>query len=83
MTKAPKKKAARKLTPKVAEAEKARRAEAYLRMEPLLCDCERVGRLADLLSVDQDRDLYDFTVRLLAEMLVKLKAGYYAESFAV
>jgi len=50
-------------------------------MEPLLCDCARVGRLADQLSVDHDRDLYDFAVHLLAEMLERLRAGYYAESF--
>jgi hypothetical protein len=77
----PKKQAPKKRTPKAAAAQQARRAEAYLRMEPLLCDCERVGRLADLLSVDHDRDLYNFAVELLADMLKKLRAGYYAESF--
>jgi hypothetical protein len=40
-----------------------------------------VGRLADRLSVDHDRDLYDFAVHLLAEMLEKLKTAITPESF--
>jgi hypothetical protein len=59
----------------------ARRAEAYLRMEPHLCDCVKMARIAEQLSVDPDRDLYDFAVHRLAEMLEELEAGYYAEIF--
>ena len=50
-------------------------------MEPLLCDCVKVARIADQLFDNPDRELYDFAVHRLAEMLEELKAGYCAESF--
>jgi hypothetical protein len=81
MAKAAKEKAATKPTPKAADAEIARRAKAYFDMEPHLCDCVKMGRIADQLFDNPDRELYDFVVHRLAEMLEELKAGYYAESF--
>ncbi len=47
-------------------------------MEPDLRDCERLTRLAGQLSLDHDRDLYDYVVHLAAEKMV---AAYNAESF--
>ena len=54
-----------------------KRAEAYLRMEPALCDCQRWTYLADVLSTDHDRPLYDIVVHHAAEMMEKLLAAYY------
>jgi hypothetical protein len=78
-----KKKPARKRSTKPAGggAIVAKRAEAYLRMEPHLRDCERLTRLAGQLSIDHDRDLYDYIVHQAAENMEKLVAAYYAESF--
>jgi hypothetical protein len=82
MTKAAKKKPASKTAPKSIDPTiQARRAEAYLRMEPDLRDCERLARLAGQLSLDHDRDLYDYVVHLAAEKMEKMVAAYNAESF--
>jgi hypothetical protein len=78
MTKAAKKKPARKRSTKPADGGiVAKRAEAYLRMEPALCDCQRWTYLADVLSTDHDRPLYDMVVHHAAEMMEKLLAAYY------
>ena len=58
-----------------------RRAKAYADMEPHLCDVMKMGRIADQLSVDPDRELYDFAVHRLADMLEDLRKRYYAEEF--
>jgi hypothetical protein len=74
-----KKKPARKHSTKGADGEiVAKHAEAYLRMEPNLRDCERLARLAGELSLDHDRDLYDYVVHQAAEKMEKLMADYYA-----
>jgi hypothetical protein len=53
----------RKVAPKAVDGEIAqKRALACLRMEPNLRDCEKLARLAGQLSLDHDRDLYDFVV---------------------
>jgi len=44
-------------------------------------DCVRMGWAVHQLFEHPDSELYDFAVRHLAEMLEKLKADYYAESF--
>ena len=83
MAKAPKKKKAapRKNTTKADGDTVARRAKAYHEMEQLLCDVVNMGRIADQLFDNPDRELYDFAVHRLVEMLERLRAGYYAESF--
>jgi len=50
-------------------------------MEPNLRDCEKLARLAGQLSLDHDRDLYDFVVHQAAEKMEKLVADYYAFDF--
>jgi hypothetical protein len=59
----------------------AKRARAYADMEPLLCDCVKTGRIADQLFDNPDRELYDFVVHRLVQMLEDLKAGYDADCF--
>jgi hypothetical protein len=46
-------------------------------MEPHLCDCVRWTELAEVLSLDHDRSLYDMVVRHAAEKMEKLLAAYY------
>jgi hypothetical protein len=83
-TKAAKKKAARKRSTKAADGEiVAKRAVAYLGMEPNLRDCEKLARLAGRLSLDHDRDLYGYVVHQAAEKMEKLVADYYALDFPV
>jgi hypothetical protein len=78
MTKAAKKKPARKPSTKAADGEiEAKRAKAYREMEPHLCDCQRWTYLADVLSLDHDRPLYDMVVRHAAEKMEKLLEAYY------
>ena len=60
---------------------KSERAKAYFDIEPHLCDCVKMGRIADQLCMDPDRDLYDFAVHRLAEMLEDLMVRYYAKGF--
>ena len=79
MAKAKTRKPARKRAPKAADGEiVAKRAQAYLRMEPDLCDCERLARPAGQLALGHDRDLYDYVVHHLQERMEKLKTNYYA-----
>lgn len=80
MAKAAKKKPARKRLTKAANGEiVAKRAEAYLRMEPNLRDCEKLARLAGQLSLDHD--LYDYVVHEAAEKMEQLVADYYDLDF--
>jgi hypothetical protein len=82
MAKAARKKPARKRATKAADAEiEAKRGKAYADMEPDLCDCVRMGRIADQLFDNPDRDLYHFAVHRLADMLEQLRARYYALDF--
>ncbi len=59
----------------------ARRAEAYRDMEPHVCDLVKMGTIAFQLFDDPNRELYDFAVCRLSEMLYQFKAQYYAEEF--
>ena len=82
MTKAAKKKPARKRTPKAADGEiAAKRAKAYADLEPHLCAVVNMGTIASNLFDCTDRGLYDFAVHHLGEMLDDLKARYYALDF--
>jgi hypothetical protein len=75
---AKKKKTSPKRPTKGADEVAAKRAKAYADMEPHLCDCVKMGRIADQLFDDPDRELYDFAVHRLVDMLEELRAGYYA-----
>ena len=68
----------RKLKPiKPADGDlKAKRAEAYLRMEPHLRDCVRWIELADELSFGEDRPQLDMVVHHATEEMRKLLAAY-------
>jgi hypothetical protein len=78
MAKAAKKKPAGKPVPKTADRDlEAKRAQAYLRLEPDICDCQRWTYLAAALSLDPDRPLYDMVVHHAAERMEKLLAAYY------
>jgi hypothetical protein len=59
----------------------AKRAKAYFDMEPHLCDVVKMGTIAVGLFDHPDRELYDFAVGRVSEMLDDLKARYYAECF--
>ena len=59
----------------------ARRAEAYFDMEPHINDVVCMGKIAAQLMSHPDRNLYDFAVCHLSEMLDELKARYYAMDF--
>ena len=50
-------------------------------MEPHICDVVNMGKIAAQLMSDPDRNLYDFAVCHLSEMLRELKARYYAMDF--
>jgi hypothetical protein len=60
----------------------ARRAKAYFDMEPHLCDCVKMERIAAQLFDDPDSELYDFAVDRLAEMLEDLGKRYYVVDFS-
>jgi hypothetical protein len=78
MTKAAKKRPARKRSTRAADGGiEAKRAKAYHDMEPHLRDCERWSELAEVLSLDHDRSHYDMVVRHLAEKMEKFVAAYY------
>jgi hypothetical protein len=82
MAKAAKKKPAGKPVPKAADgAIAAKRAEAYLRMEPHLYDCVRWVELADDLSLGNDRPQLDMVLHHVTGEMRKLLAAYIAESF--
>jgi hypothetical protein len=61
----------------------AKRAKAYFDMEPHLCDCVKMGRIASQLFDNPDSELYDFAVDRLAEMLEDLRKRYYALDFSL
>jgi hypothetical protein len=84
MTKRSKKKAAPRKQPAdgPGAAIVAKRAKAYFDMEPHLCDCVKMGRIASQLFDDPDSELYDFAVDRLAEMLENLRKRYYALDFS-
>jgi hypothetical protein len=50
-------------------------------MEPHINDVVCMGKIAAQLMSDPDRNLYDFAVAHLSDMLVELKAHYYAMDF--
>jgi hypothetical protein len=56
----------------------AKRAQAYRDMEPHLCDVVKMGTIAVQLFDDPNRELYDFAVCRLSEMLDELRVRYYA-----
>jgi hypothetical protein len=58
-----------------------RRATAYFDMEPHINDVVCMGKIAAQLMGDPDRNLYDFAVAHLSDMLKEFKARYYAENF--
>jgi hypothetical protein len=77
MTKAAKKKPAGKPVPKAADSTiEAKRAEAYLRMEPHLHDCVRWVELADDLSLGNDRPQLDMVIHHATAELRKLLEAY-------
>ena len=57
----------------------AKRAKAYFDMEPHLCDCVKMGRIASQLFDNPDSELYDYAVDRLAEMLEDLRKRYYLD----
>jgi hypothetical protein len=59
----------------------AKQAKAYFDMEPHICDVVKMRTIAAQLFDDPDRELYDFAVHRLSEMLDELKAHYYAMDF--
>jgi hypothetical protein len=64
-----------------ADPDDVRRAEAYFDMEPYINDVACMGKIAAQLMGDPDRNLYDFAVAHLSDMLKEFKARYYAEDF--
>jgi hypothetical protein len=50
-------------------------------MEPHINDVVCMGKIAAQLMSDPDRNLYDFAVGHLSEMLDEFKAHYYAMDF--
>jgi hypothetical protein len=52
----------------------AKQAKAYFDMEPHICDVVKMGTIAAQLFDDPDRELCDFAVHRLSEMLDELKA---------
>jgi hypothetical protein len=81
MTKA-KKKAARKRSTKPADGEiAAKRAKAYLEMEPHLCSVVNMIDIAVLCANSNHHFLTEFMVCRLSEALQSLKANYYATAF--
>jgi hypothetical protein len=67
-----------------AEDREARQAKAYHALEPYLCKVVNMGTIAAGLSEGEtaaDRELYDFAVYQVEEMLQDLKARYYALNY--
>jgi hypothetical protein len=65
-----------------ADAElEARRAKAYIDMEPYLRDVAAMGAIASYLFDVPDRELYGFAVDHVHDMLDDLKKRYYALDF--
>jgi hypothetical protein len=77
MSKPAKKKPAKKRSTKPADTTiEAKRAEAYLRMEPHLCDCVRWVELADDLSLGEDRPQLDMVIHHATAEMRKLLEAY-------
>jgi hypothetical protein len=64
-----------------ADPDDARRATAYFDMEPHINEVVCMGKIAAQLMSDPDRNLYDFAVAHLSDMLKEFNARYYAENF--
>jgi hypothetical protein len=70
------------VVPKTADANLTKeRADAYFDMEPHLCDCVKMGRIAVQLFDDPNRELYDFAVHQAWMMLEELRERYYAKGW--
>jgi hypothetical protein len=63
------------------DPDNARRATAYFDMEPHINDVVCMGKIAAQLMSDPDRNLYDFAVAHLSDMLKEFNARYYAMDF--
>ena len=59
----------------------AKRAKAYAKMEPHLCDVVRMGEIASMLFDDPDQGRFVFAVTHLEDMLLELRTRYYAMDF--
>jgi hypothetical protein len=64
-----------------ADPDDARRAKAYFDMEPHICDVVCIVKIAVEVLNHPDRNLHQFAVYRLSEMLDELKARYYAMDF--
>jgi hypothetical protein len=60
-----------------------KRVQAYRDMESHLCDVVKMGTIAFQLFDDPDRELYDFAVCRLSELLDEPKVRYYAQDFPI
>lgn len=79
MAKAAEKKSAKKPGPEPTVGDlEAKRAKAYLRMEPHLYDCVRWVELADELSFGEDRAQFDMVVHHATVQMRKLLEAYNA-----
>jgi hypothetical protein len=58
------------------------RFSAYSDLEPHICDVVNMGRIAVELWDGPNRELYDFAVHEVWEMLEDLRKLYYAKGFA-
>jgi hypothetical protein len=76
MAKAKKKPAKKRSTKPADTTIEAKRAEAYLRMEPHLCDCVRWVELADDLSLGEDRPQLDMVIHHATAEMRKLLEAY-------
>jgi hypothetical protein len=61
----------------------AKQAKAYADMEPYLCKVVNMGTIASNLFDCTDRELYDFAVHQVDDMLDDLRARYYALDFPI
>jgi hypothetical protein len=52
-------------------------------MEPNLCDIVKMGTIAFQLFDNPNRELYDFALCRLSEMLDELRVRYYAQEFPI
>jgi hypothetical protein len=66
---------------KAADEIEMKRAQAYADMEPHLCKVVHMGTIASNLFDCTDRELYDFAVNQVEDMLDDLRARYYAMNF--
>jgi hypothetical protein len=64
-----------------ADPDDARRAKAYFDMEPHICDVVYMATIAVEVLNHPNRNLHQFAVYRLSEMLDELTARYYAMDF--